>query len=145
MKLSSYTDYSCRVLMFLAVKEERATIEEIATAFHISKNHLVKVVHTLGQLGFIETTRGRGGGITLARPANQIIMGDVIRKTEANLQIVECFNASTNTCPIMNSCGLKPWLGDAIAAFLEKLDEVTLADITRKRPGLLKSLDLVQS
>jgi len=142
MKLSTYADYSCRVLMFLAAKGEQSSIDEIASSFHISKNHLVKVVHALGQLGYINTVRGRGGGISLARPPEEIIIGDVIRKTESNLNVVECFNVATNSCPIISSCGLKPWLNEALAAFLATLDKVNLADITLKRKGLRTALNI---
>lgn len=142
MQLSLYADYSCRVLIYLAIKNERCSIEEIADAYSISKNHLVKLTHELGKLNFIETTRGRGGGIQLARPANQISIGDVIRKMEPNLNIVECFDANTNTCSIIGACGLKPWLAEAIKAFLETLDSVTVADAAKSRTKLKKALRL---
>jgi Rrf2 family nitric oxide-sensitive transcriptional repressor len=137
MQLSLHADFACRVLIYLATMDrEKTSIDEIASAYGISKNHLVKVVHQLGKLGFIETTRGRGGGICLARPPGDIAIGDVIRKTESNLDIVECLNADTNTCPITSVCGLKPWLAQATQAFLKTLDGVSLADITRNRKRL---------
>lgn len=143
MQLSLQADYSCRVLMFLATKNELSSIDEIASAYQISKNHLVKVVHKLGRLNFIETVRGRGGGIFLARSPEEISMGDVIRKTELNLSVVECLNAATNTCPIVGACGLKPWISEAMEAFLSKLDGVTLADVVQKRRKLKVSLGIV--
>lgn len=143
MQLSLHADYSCRVLIYLATKPDKCSIEEIAASYAISKNHLVKVVHKLGQLGFIETTRGRGGGIQLARAPKLINIGDVIRKTELNLDVVECFNASTNSCRIIAACGLKPWLALAIKAFLETLDRVTLADVVKDRKKLERSLSIV--
>lgn len=143
MQLSLHADYSCRVLMYLATKDEQASIEEIATAYGISKNHLIKVVHELGRLKFIETTRGRGGGIRLARSPHKISVGDVVRKTEVNLNIVECLNAPTNTCPIIGACGLKPWLSEAIEAFLKKLDGVSLAETVKKNRPLKKALKIV--
>lgn len=121
---------------------DRTSIEEIASSFDISRNHLVKVVHNLGRLGFIETTRGRGGGIKLARAAEDINMGDVIRKTESNLEVVECMNQSTNTCPIIGACGLKPWLAQAMHAFLTVLDGVTLADIVQNRKKIARTLGI---
>ena len=142
MQLSLHSDFACRVLIYLATNNaQKSSIEEIARAFHISENHLIKVVHRLGKFGFIETTRGRGGGIRLARAPQQISIGDVIRKTETNMNIVECFDLGTNTCPIIGACGLKAWLHKATEAFLATLDQVTLADISsndKKLAGLLE-------
>ena len=144
MQLSLYTDYACRTLMYLALRDrdERSSIAAIAAAYNISGNHLIKVVHSLGKLGFIETTRGRNGGIRLARPAENIRMGDVIRQTETNMNLVECFNPATNSCPITGPCGLKPWLWEAMEAFLTSLDRVTLADTVINRNALSRSLDI---
>jgi Rrf2 family nitric oxide-sensitive transcriptional repressor len=143
LRLSLYTDYSCRVLIYLATTESnKCSIAEIALAFNASKNHLVKVVHHLGKLGFIETTRGRNGGISLSRPPEQISIGDVIRKTEPSSDLVECFNLETATCPIISSCGLKPWLAKANHAFFEALMNVTVADVTRNRQKLSISLGI---
>lgn len=144
MQLSLYTDYACRTLMYLALRDrdERSSIAAIAAAYNISGNHLIKVVHSLGKLGFIETTRGRNGGIRLARPAENIRMGDVIRQTETNMNLVECFNPATNSCPIAGPCGLKPWLWEAMEAFLTSLDRVTLADTVINRNALSRSLDI---
>lgn len=142
MQLSLHADYSCRVLMYLAIcpQDTKIAIDEIAEAYGISANHLVKVVHSLGKLGFIETSRGRGGGITLARSPEDIQMGDVIRQMEPGFDLVECFNSERNTCPIIGACGLKPWLGKAMAAFLSTLDGLSLADVTRRRAQLTRSL-----
>ncbi|WP_141733367.1 RrF2 family transcriptional regulator [Oligoflexus tunisiensis] len=143
MQLSLHADYACRVLIHLAVGQEtRSSIEEIARAFAISQNHLVKVVHRLGQLGFIETTRGRNGGIRLAMPPEKISMGAVIRRMEPHFEVVECLNSSTNTCPIVGLCGLQPALQRARDAFLQVLDDVTLADVTRKKKDLARALGL---
>ena len=127
--------------MYLAImpRDTKASIDEIARAYDISSNHLVKVVHHLGKLGFIETTRGRGGGIRLKKQPAEIRIGAVIRATEPSLAVVECFNAATNSCPLDGACALKPWLGKAMAAFLVVLDKVTLADITDK-PKKLASI-----
>lgn len=142
MQLSLYADYSCRTLMYLALRtdDQRSSIEEIANAYHISVNHLVKVVHNLGKLGYIETTRGRNGGIVLAQKPEDIKIGDVIRRTEPSFNLVECFTSTTNSCPITSACGLKPWLQEAMEAFLSTLDKVTLADIIAKRRALAKTL-----
>lgn len=141
MQLSLQADYSCRVLIYLSVKGERCSIEEIATAYNISKNHLVKLVHELGKLGYIATTRGRGGGIQLAKSADLINIGEVIRKMEPNLEIVECFNSKTNSCPITGACGLKPWLIKATNAFLETLDEITVADAANGHAKIKQALN----
>jgi len=144
MQLSFHADYACRTLIYLALLPPgtRSSIEEIAKAYGISVNHLVKVVHALGRFGFVETTRGRGGGLRLARPAREISIGDVIRKTEPGFELVECFRLEGNACPITPACGLKPWLGKAMAAFLTTLDNVTLADVTERREALAEALSL---
>lgn len=141
MQLSLHADYACRVLIYLAVsKVPRSSIEEIASAFKISQNHLVKVVHRLGQLGFIETIRGRNGGICLAMPPEKISMGDIIRRMEPHFEVVECFSPASNACPIMGVCGLQPALLRARDAFLSTLDAVTLADVTIKEKALARTL-----
>jgi Rrf2 family nitric oxide-sensitive transcriptional repressor len=124
------------------MQSEKCSIAEIALAFNVSRNHLVKVVHHLGKLGFITTTRGRDGGICLARPPEQISIGDVIRKTEPSSDLVECFNIETAMCPIVSSCGLKSWLAKANEAFFATLMDVTVADVTRNRQGLATSLGI---
>ena len=137
LQISRHADYACRVLIYLATTDaELSSIEEIATAYKISHNHLVKVVHKLGKLGFVATQRGRGGGIRLGKAPQDIVIGDVIRATEPQLHIVECEDPETNTCPILIGCGLKPWLGKAKRAFMKVLDEVTLADVTRNKKAL---------
>ena len=141
MQLSLHADYSCRVLIYLAVADTgQSSIEDIASAYGISQNHLGKVVHRLGKLGFIETIRGRGGGIRLARAASEIRIGDVVRQTEPGFALAECFDRETNTCPIFRACGLKPWLAKAMDAFLTTLDQVTLADVTAKRRKISQAL-----
>jgi Rrf2 family transcriptional regulator, nitric oxide-sensitive transcriptional repressor len=141
LQLSLHADYACRVLIYLAAREvTRASIEEIAGAFRISENHLVKVVHRLGQEGFIETPRGRNGGIRLARAPENISIGDVIRKMEPHFEVVECFNATSNRCPITGICGLQPALMKARDAFLQTLDAVTLASVTIHREALSRTL-----
>jgi Rrf2 family nitric oxide-sensitive transcriptional repressor len=134
MQLTRYTDYSLRVLMYLSLKEGdgQVTIADIATFYGISRNHLVKVVHNLGRLGFIVTSRGKHGGLRLARPACEIGIGEVVRQTEVNCEIVECFNDVTNRCRMTPLCRLKGMLAEAYAQFLKELDRYTLADAIRR-------------
>lgn len=137
MQLTLYADYSLRVLLYLGLRPDRlSTIAEIADAYAISRNHLVKVVHNLGLLGWIDTARGRGGGMTLARPPDEINIGEVVRQTETSFDLVECFDMKTNTCPIAPVCALKGALQEAQAAFLKVLDKYTLADVLQNRAEL---------
>jgi Rrf2 family nitric oxide-sensitive transcriptional repressor len=129
MKLTLYSDYSLRVLLYLGYKkQETVTIDEIADFYKISRNHLVKVVHNLGISGFILTTRGKHGGIKLARPAEEISIGHVVRHTEPDFDLLECFNSETDHCVITQTCRLKSVLYEARAAFIATLDKYTLAD-----------------
>lgn len=138
MHLTVHTDYALRVLMYAAVHDtDTVTISRIAEAYDISRNHLMKVVHRLGTAGFLTTTRGRGGGISLARQSEQIIVGDVVRAMEDDFGLVECMNASGGVCVISEMCRLRQALKRALDAFLAVLDEYTLADLTRQ-PQLLR-------
>jgi Rrf2 family nitric oxide-sensitive transcriptional repressor len=124
-----FTDYALRVLMFTHAAGDRlVTIEEIAHAYGISRAHLMKVVNTLTRAGFVTAVRGRSGGLKLARPAEKISLGDVVRQTEPNFDVVECFSTS-NTCAITRCCKLQVALKEAIDVFLEALDKRSLADI----------------
>lgn len=137
MKLTAFTDYSLRVLIYLASEPgRRATISEISSAFSISENHLTKVVHYLGKQGWISTVRGKGGGMFLAKQAEDICVGEVIRDTEGNAVPAECFAAETSTCAIVSCCKLKNALAEAIRAFYAVLDHYSLADITKDRTAL---------
>ena len=119
MRLTAYTDYGLRLLMYVAMKaDELATIQEVADAYGISKNHLMKVAYDLGQHGFIETVRGRGGGLRLARPAARIGLGDVVRCMEGDFTMVECFAPGADGCRITRACRLKGVLGEALKAYL---------------------------
>jgi Rrf2 family transcriptional regulator, nitric oxide-sensitive transcriptional repressor len=143
MRLTTFSDYSLRVLMYLGVHGERlATIGEIAEAYGVSENHLVKVAHHLAQHGYIETTRGKGGGLRLARPPEEINVGEVVRGTEENLRLVECFDRATSDCRIEPACVLKGVLGRAVAAFFATLERYTLADLLVTKPKLSKLLVL---
>lgn len=141
MRLTVYTDYSLRVLMFLAVKgEELATIAEVAKAYAISKNHLMKVAHQLGLAGYVETVRGKGGGLRLARPPQDIVLGEVVRHTEPDMALVPCFDPEDASCAIFSGCVLRGVLSEARDAFLTALDRHTLADLVRPRASLQKIL-----
>ncbi len=137
MQLTQYTDYTLRVLVYLSLQPERlVTITEIADFYHVSRNHLVKIVHGLAQLGYIETIRGKHGGMRLAHPADKISIGAVVRQTEPNFDIAECFNQSTNHCAITPACGLKSILNQARNQFLDILDKYTIADAIKHRSAL---------
>jgi Rrf2 family nitric oxide-sensitive transcriptional repressor len=141
VQLTRYTDYALRVLIYLALEPGRlATVEEIADRYGISRAHLTKVVHRLGRRGWVETLRGRRGGLRLARPPETIRVGDVVRATEESLALVECFEARGD-CAIEPACGLRGALEEALAAFLAVLDRTTLADlVARRRAPLLRLL-----
>lgn len=135
MQLTLYTDYSLRVLMYLGMHaDRRTTISEIAGFYGISRNHLVKVVHDLASHGYIHTQRGKGGGMFLARPACEINIGHVVRHTEPNFHMVECFNPQTMHCPIFAMCSLKGVLNKALGEFFTVLERYTLEDLLQ-RPG----------
>lgn len=144
MHITRYTDYSLRVLIYLAVQDERlATIQEIADSYDISKNHLMKVVHQLTLKGYIESLRGKNGGLRLNRRPEDINVGVLVRETEQDLALVECFSAG-NQCCITPVCGLKNVLAEALQAFLATLDKYTLADLAphRQKPQLLRLLQI---
>lgn len=143
MRLTLHTDYALRLLMHLAVAPGRlVTISEVSEAFGISRNHLVKVAHELGKAGFVETMRGRGGGLRLARPAENIAIGDVVRAMEEDFRIVECFDREANTCCIAPACRLKRLLREALEAWLTVLDGATLAELVEKPAPLRRLLAL---
>lgn len=145
MQLTMYTDYSLRVLIYLGLQRDRlSTVSEIAGSYGISRNHLVKVVHNLSSLGFVHSTRGKGGGLSLARAPEQINIGDVVRNTEANFDIVECFDGKQRNCPITTVCRLKGVLSDAANAFLGVLDGYTLADVLKNEQKLSAVLRVVK-
>jgi Rrf2 family nitric oxide-sensitive transcriptional repressor len=137
MRLTSFTDYALRVLIFLAAEPgRRATIAEICAAFEVKENHLTKVVHHLGKRGWVATTRGKGGGLLLAKPAKDICIGAVVRDTEGHAVPAECFAGETSACAIVRCCSLKDVLGEAVQAFYAVLDRYTLADITENQHEL---------
>lgn len=130
MRLAEYTDYTLRVLMYCASNPDRlVTIAEIAEAHGVSKNHLMKIVNDLGRQGVLETLRGRGGGLRLVKKPSEIRVGDVVRASETDFRLVECFDADTNTCGLTKTCRMKNLLGSALEAYFRELDSATLADI----------------
>jgi Rrf2 family transcriptional regulator, nitric oxide-sensitive transcriptional repressor len=134
MRLTHYTDYALRTLIYLGFSEPRqATIAEISRSYGISENHLVKVVHHLGRLDLVKTSRGRGGGLRLALAPDQINVGQVVRSMEDDLALVECF--ANGNCVITPTCQLRGILGEALAAFLAVLDRYTLADLIGQDDG----------
>jgi Rrf2 family transcriptional regulator, nitric oxide-sensitive transcriptional repressor len=134
MQLTVHTDYALRVLLYLAhFPEKRSGTEEISTAYGISKNHLVRVVQTLADAGFVRVIVGRSGGVELARNPADIRLGEVVRASEASFRLVECHDHASNTCPIVPVCGLKSLLDSALESFLAELDKHTLADMVRPR------------
>ena len=138
MRLTRHTDYAIRVLLYLGAQPEKVcSISEIARAYGISQNHLLKVAHNLGKAGYIEGVRGRSGGVRLAKPADQINVGDVVRRTEEGFELVEC-----GTCVIAPACGLTGALDEALAAFMAVLDRYTLADLLKKRSKLMRLFEI---
>jgi Rrf2 family transcriptional regulator, nitric oxide-sensitive transcriptional repressor len=130
MHLTRHTDYALRLLMLLAAEPDAVhTIEEAARRYRISRNHLMKVAQTLVQAGFVAGARGRGGGLRLGRAAEAINLGAVVRATEENVALVECFHKAANTCVIAPACGLRGLLQEAMQAFFVVLDRYSLADL----------------
>jgi len=129
MQLTLFTDYGLRCLMYLAGNPDKlSSVKEISEYYKISLNHLIKVVHRLSQLGYIETSKGKGGGIRLAEGARDLRLGDIVKQLEPNMFMVECFDAATNTCRITQTCHLKHYLFDASNAFIDTLNKHTLGD-----------------
>lgn len=143
MRLTLHTDYALRLLMLLALEpDDLHTIEEIASRYHISRNHLMKVTQTLASAGFVDSLRGRGGGLRLGKPAGEIILGDVVRATEDGFNLVECFDRKSNTCVVAPVCGLRGPLEEALLAFLAALDRYSLADLVAN-PGSMRRMKML--
>lgn len=140
MRLTQRTDYALRVLMHLAVDDETASVGAIASRFGISENHVMKVAQELARAGWVDAQRGRGGGLRLAVSAEEIGIGDVVRRFEPDFRLVECFDPEVNNCVVTGACSLRSLLGQALELFLARLDEVSLADVTRNRRRLVELL-----
>jgi len=146
MKLTSYTNYAMRCLQLAALKDpELVRVDDVSFVHGISRPHIVKVVHQLGKAGYLKTVRGRGGGFRLNRPAAEIIVGDIVRLTEGSLDVVECFNPEKNTCPLIGICKLSKKIQEATHAFMEVLDDVTIADIAANRIPLLNRIEFLEN
>lgn len=147
MRLTSHTDYALRMLIYMAARPDGlCTVNDVAEAYGLSRNHLVKVAQTLRDVGLVETTRGRAGGIRLAEAPEAIGIGALVRATEAEFALAECMQAQGgDCCAISPACRLKGMLHEALRAFLAVLDKYTLADIVRNRTmlGPLLGLDAV--
>ena len=142
MRLTAYTNYALRTLQLAALKEpDLVRIEEVVKIHGLKKPNIVKAVHELGREGYLVTKRGRGGGFQLARPATEIRVGDVVRLTEGDLDIVECFNPDTNICPLIGVCRLSRAFQEATRAFMAVLDDLTIADIAANKGALMGRID----
>lgn len=134
MQLTRFTDYGLRTLMYVAAcSQNNVSVKEIAQNYGISRNHLVKVVHRLSQLGYVDTTKGKGGGIRLNQGTLNLRLGDLISQLEPNMNLVECFDPKTNTCRITGSCLLKHYLFEATQNFLKTMNQYTLADVIKNK------------
>lgn len=140
MRLNLMTDYALRVLMFLAAENRSASIEEMAEAFGISRNHLTKVGQQLVALGVVTSKRGRGGGLSLAIAPEEISVGRIVRELESLGSFVECFDRSTNSCRVAGACGLQGALNLALGDFLKRLDGYTLSDLVPQKRRFLAKL-----
>lgn len=141
MRLSVQTDYSLRTLMFLAARDGHHSITEIASQYGISRNHLMKVAQRLVANGYVESLLGRHGGLRLAKPANELNVGSIVRTLEDTGNFVECFNPATNNCVVTPVCGLRHVLGEGMEVFLQHLDKFTVADLVGDRARFSQVLD----
>lgn len=143
--MTAYTNYSMRILMFCAIHPgQLVRIQDVATAYDISKAHLLKSARHLGQLGYLSTSRGRSGGIQLGMAPDRIFVGQVVRELEGSTEFVECFNSETNTCPIVGACKLTGLFQKGLEAFYRELDDVSLSDIVGTGKNLRDKLPLLQ-
>jgi len=142
MKLTNQTTYAIRMLMYCNTKEGLCTVGEIARFYNLPEKFLLKILNILNKKGFVKTVRGRGGGITLGRPAEEMRLGDIVREVEDNFSMAECFDNPGTTCPLQNTCGLNEALGRALGAFFDTLNEYTLVDLTEKRHNINVLLQL---
>ncbi|WP_235674140.1 MULTISPECIES: Rrf2 family transcriptional regulator [unclassified Paracoccus (in: a-proteobacteria)] len=145
MKLTAYSNYALRTLQLAALRSpDLVRVDDVVRVHGLARPHIVKIVHELGQAGLVETRRGRGGGFRLARPAEEIVVGDVIRLTEGPLDVVECFNPEKNTCPLIGICKLSRALKEATMAFMAVLDDLTLADVASNKSELLSRITPIE-
>ncbi len=141
MKLTSYTNYALRSLQLAALNAPGLVrIDDVVKIHGLAKPHIRKIVHVLGQADLLVTHRGRSGGFQLSRPANTIVVGDVVRLTEGSMDVVECFDPKTNTCPLIGVCKLSRAMQQATNAFMAVLDDLTIADIASNKAQLLNRI-----
>ena len=141
MRLTKYSDFALRTLIYLALAKRRCTIDEITDSYAIPKNHLIKVVNQLSSIGYIESTRGKGGGIDLAYDPADINIGEVVRATEQSFNLVECFSPSDNHCVLSPSCKLASIFSTALEQFLSVLDNYSLDDVVTPKMKVLLDLN----
>ncbi len=142
MKLTTYTTYTLRVLQLAALRAPALVrVDDVVAVHGLARPHVVKIVHALGRAGYLETKRGRGGGFCLGMAPERIVVGDVVRFTEGEPEIVECFAPETNTCPLIGVCRLSAALHEATGAFMAVLDHLTVADISSNRADLLARIE----
>lgn len=143
MQLTVRSNHAMRLMMFCAVNEGRVTpVADIARACNMSEAHLGKIANALASHGFIETLRGRRGGVRLAKPASELNVGDIVRSTEMGYCLVECLKMETNTCPLVEVCRFRSVMNRALEAFLNVLDGYTLADLVTERDQLRAAMGL---
>lgn len=145
MRLTKRTNYAIRMMMYCDSNEGLSRVSSIAQFYDLSEQFLLKILQVLTKAGFVESVRGRNGGIRLARPASEIGLGEIIRKTEDSFALAECFEAGENICPLLSSCGLNQALHEALSAFFKVLDGYTLADLTNNERNLHVLLQLEAS
>lgn len=146
MRLTNQTQYAVRMLMFCAQKQDRlATTREIARFFDLPEKFMLKVLHALGKTGLIETVRGRGGGFRLAKPADEIRLGEVIRMVESDFELAECFSEGGADCPLIATCGLNEALSNALKAFFDTLNGYTISDLVTKQHNIGVLLQLQEA
>ncbi|MFD2658307.1 RrF2 family transcriptional regulator [Gracilibacillus thailandensis] len=144
MRLKKYTDFALRVLIYTGTSERKVSIKEISETFYISTEHIRKVVHQLSVEGYINTTRGRNGGILLMKDPEEINIGEVIRLMENDFYLVECFDGEINRCAITPACKLRSVVGEAMRAFFEVLNQYTLADLIVNKDDLRTLMDITE-
>ena len=143
MRLTKQTNYAIRILMYCAANDGKLSqIPEIASAYHLSESFLFKILKPIVKHGFVESTRGRNGGIRLARPASEIKLSDIVRITEDNFSMADCFEAEGSNCPLVDNCGLNSALKEALGAFFAVLDKYTIDDITNNNSRINELLGL---
>lgn len=146
MRLTSFTNYALRTLQLAALRSpDLVRVEDVVQIHRLARPHIAKTVHVLGREGYLETLRGRGGGFRLGRPPQDITVGEIVRLTEGPIEVVECFNPDTNTCPLLGVCKLSRAIKEATRAFMAVLDDLTIADIASNRSQLLDRIAPLQA